>query len=567
MSAYSDALYQALIDDLEEAFPGADLTSFPPESQSSRLYAAHALFSSFMKKFVDDVEPMADERAIEKFMLANDKCASYTLTMESSYDEILIGEFRQAIWNFFNPRGYLLELNPLIAINYATQGPGSSVGSPRTDFYTKMFSSQMACTNIGLYNLYRCGITGNKEWEDAENIRLTHFGRPNVVAGNRLHCVPKRTDISRVIAVEPSLNMFFQKGIQRVLELRLKEAFNLDLSTQPDYNRELSRLGSINGNFATLDLESASDSISLGMVRMFFPRSIVDALEQVRSPCIDIDGRMQELAMISSMGNATTFPLETITFACCVSATYKALGIPMHRNARGRPGNFAVFGDDIIVVPEAVRPLKRLLSLLGFSINSDKSFDEGPFRESCGADYFLGSYVRPVYLKSVRTKQDRVNLANLLNEWTSKTGIPLRRALLHITSKDHFYHVPLFENSDAGLRVPCHIRRGTKPNRHIYGISYRKWANRNRGVIIKDDRFLSVGPDRAPELFNPYGLLISAIGGYTRGNGMLLSRSSESNYQRSWNSTSHWDWVPAVEGPHLAPQLMSLAEAIQLNIA
>jgi hypothetical protein len=62
-----------------------------------------------------------------------------------------------------------------------------------------------------------------------------------------------------------------------------------------------------------------------------------------------------------------------------------------------------VYGDDIIVPAASYELLTRVLKQLGFEVNLDKSFATGPFRESCGADYFLGSQVRPLFMKKTPT--------------------------------------------------------------------------------------------------------------------------------------------------------------------
>jgi len=89
------------------------------------------------------------------------------------------------------------------------------------------------------------------------------------------------------------------------------------------------------------------------------------------------------------MGNGYTFPLETLIFWAIARTCVRSGGI------------VSVYGDDIIVPSEDYEQLCYVLRAAGFSPNKTKSFSTGPFRESCGADYFYGIDIRPTYVKDV----------------------------------------------------------------------------------------------------------------------------------------------------------------------
>jgi hypothetical protein len=93
------------------------------------------------------------------------------------------------------------------------------------------------------------------------------------------------------------------------------------------------------------------------------------------------------------MGNGYTFALETLIFYSLAWSTCVALGLPT--------SDVSSYGDDIIVPTGAYNALIGVLKCLGFVPNREKSFGDGPFRESCGKDYFRGIDVRPVYIKDV----------------------------------------------------------------------------------------------------------------------------------------------------------------------
>jgi hypothetical protein len=90
------------------------------------------------------------------------------------------------------------------------------------------------------------------------------------------------------------------------------------------------------------------------------------------------------------MGNGFTFELESLIFWSVAKACSELLNLE---------SEVSVYGDDIIIDSRGYDLLTRSLSELGFFVNSEKSFSSGPFRESCGADWFKGTWIRPFYVK------------------------------------------------------------------------------------------------------------------------------------------------------------------------
>jgi len=80
------------------------------------------------------------------------------------------------------------------------------------------------------------------------------------VQPSELQFVPKKVDSLRSIIKQPTLNTMLQCGIGDYMVGRLK-AFGVDLSDQT-IQQKRARKGSIDGSLATLDLSSASDTIS-----------------------------------------------------------------------------------------------------------------------------------------------------------------------------------------------------------------------------------------------------------------------------------------------------------------
>jgi hypothetical protein len=87
------------------------------------------------------------------------------------------------------------------------------------------------------------------------------------------------------------------------------------------------------------------------------------------------------------MGNGFTFELETIIFMAIARVAARVNGVGTDR--------VRSYGDDIVCPKPALQTLLEGLSLCGFSVNSEKSFWDGPFRESCGSDFHNGVNIRP----------------------------------------------------------------------------------------------------------------------------------------------------------------------------
>lgn len=246
---------------------------------------------------------------------------------------------------------------------------------------------------------------------DPTSISEAFQGRCRMVPHNNITCVPKTAKTDRTIAIEPLWNSYVQKGIDLYLRKKLLRV-GIDLSDQTR-NQALAKLGSIDSSVATIDLSAASDSISIGLVRRLLPPAWFDLLSACRSPSYMYGGDCRRYHKFTSMGNGFCFPLETLIFASAVHSVYVETGDTL----------FSVYGDDIIVQQSSALLVIERLRMLGFQTNVDKTFIHGPFRESCGADYYLGVNVRPYYLDN--PPRNWWDLFGWLNGLGSKAGTGL----------------------------------------------------------------------------------------------------------------------------------------------
>lgn len=233
--------------------------------------------------------------------------------------------------------------------------------------------------------------------------------KPRFVRGNVMFTVPKNDLIDRVACKEPDLNLYLQKGAGDFIRQRLRHV-GVDLNDQ-SVNRRLAREGSITGELATLDLSSASDSVTTQLVMELLPHDWFFHLDAIR--CREtrlLDGTWHQNVMFSSMGNGFTFELESLLFYALAKAV---AGI------RGESGRVSVYGDDIIVPSCIARNVIQILGYTGFKTNPGKTFFTGNFRESCGGHYESGVDVTPFYIKRpVNTVPDLIRVLNQLRKWS-----------------------------------------------------------------------------------------------------------------------------------------------------
>jgi len=234
----------------------------------------------------------------------------------------------------------------------------------------------------------------------------------HIVSGNVMFTVPKTSEIDRCACKEPGLNMYLQKGIGDHLRRRLRSV-GIDLSDQT-LNQRMAKAGSEGKGLATLDLSSASDTLSNALVYRLLPLDWFMLLDDCRSKVTLVNGEEHELSMFSSMGNAFTFELETLIFWALACACKCHLGVR---------GPVTVYGDDIIVPNSAAGFIARVFDYVGFKVNPKKSYWSGSFRESCGKHWYAATDVTPVYVREPIAFLPRlIHLLNRLKLWACEEG-------------------------------------------------------------------------------------------------------------------------------------------------
>lgn len=305
----------------------------------------------------------------------------------------------------------------------------------------------------------------------------------------RVTTVPKSAKTDRVIAIEPTGNLFLQKGVGGYFRRRLKRR-GIDLDDQEINQRLAAQAGNL--ALATLDLSAASDTVSRELVYELFPLDWANLMDSLRShKALMPDGTPVKLEKFSSMGNGFTFELESIIFWALGSCV---------RDDIEPEGSFSVYGDDIICPKSCAPDLIRLLALCGFSVNEEKSFVQGLFYESCGKHYFHGRDVTPVYQKEVvRPTSDvddreAIRLHNRLVRWSIRSGIqisaqnvPFRSACKEVRS----CLLPFGAEGDDGFLVPLEQLSGCTQD-PSHGFWCRTIADRPRTLPGIQDAMLAL---------------------------------------------------------------------------
>lgn len=326
-------------------------------------------------------------------------------------------------------------------------------------FFRSIFVKQGAAEELGFHASKV--IPDPDKWTAATNVSRRF---------SRLKFVPKDVTKSRSICAEPNSFMFFQQGFENWLVHGMKSTIArrfIDISDQSK-NRELALYGSITGLIDTIDLSSASDSVSVELVKRIFPREILYFLLATRTSTVELPtGKITSVYKFAPMGSALCFPVQCLIFTSVVilAAMQRASGLgvgehlredaPWLRDVpksvetlfRRSPGYTTpwskqhepatVYGDDICVDTRLTPYVTHLLTSLGFEVNISKSFMGSQcFRESCGGFYYRGFDVTPLYFRvnrySGRITPDAVmSMIALANHAGDRRLMHLRRLMVH----------------------------------------------------------------------------------------------------------------------------------------
>jgi hypothetical protein len=217
------------------------------------------------------------------------------------------------------------------------------------------------------------------------------------------------------------------------------------------------------------------------------------------------DKPVQFLAKFAGMGNALTFPVQSICFAVvCIASILDQWGLkPTQERVKRAARQIRVFGDDIIINSDYAHQAVAWLENVGLKININKSFLEGNFRESCGVDAYKGVDVTPLY---VRTRPDDMSTEpNAIGGLVATSNLAWMRGLYSFatTLKDEVegrlgYVLPLVSHKCGALG--WHSR--------LDAMTPSRW---NRNLHVFETRTRVLKPLKRRDRLDGYAALLKAF--------------------------------------------------------
>lgn len=352
-------------------------------------------------------EKQHTKEAIDLFLRNNDFCIDSfrkepTNIVSEATSERILGLSRKYVQ-------YILGVAPSSAevAHRVKHGNGSCVGVPFVDTSIERCFTLPLTVTASCVDLFEEVLAA-----DVESIAgilksatpETRKAAYRVVQGGQVTTVPKSATARRTILTEPVCNKYCQLGVMDYMYDRLN-GIGLDLAHAQEIHRLLAWVGSVVRNNCTIDLRSASDTISIQWCRDQLPADWFLLLKAIRSPTARMpNGEVVTLHMMSSMGNATTFPLETVLlFSLACGVVHHFDGIKSNLIHQDVMDKVRTFGDDVIMPDQYFHEMSDMLALVGATVNTDKSYYGSiGFRESCGGDFLHGRDVRPFSPKAPR---------------------------------------------------------------------------------------------------------------------------------------------------------------------
>lgn len=378
-------------------------------SEDGLAYRHDAQLASLLSK-LDCLPTSVDKEdvAIKAFLSGENRCyhtnRRVLRTLYPLYDDPSSQLEERARILLYRARRWITKtLGPIPDFLDGRFGPGNvaeSIEWPLVSAYSKIVYPPAHSENFS--DSLRRALVWDTAWGRAQDWLWDNQLVSRRVSGGRLTTVPKDGSTDRAITIEPGENVFAQLAVGSHFKKRLTKAglrlipgrghgsslYRHFSGDGQEFHRRLAKEGSVSGRWVTLDFKNASNHNAKEPITFCFG-AWSPLLEELRSPCVTLpDGRVLRLEMFSAMGNGFTFEVLTAFLMGLAYAVGYVPGVDA----------FA-FGDDVILENDyRVREFVALAQFVGHEVNKRKSFTDGPFRESCGGDYWNGEDVRPVVI-------------------------------------------------------------------------------------------------------------------------------------------------------------------------
>jgi hypothetical protein len=346
-------------------------------------YSVQELIQILMMFYKIDV-PYSDEqcsRVIEKFVTTDAELDRLDLSKAPSEILLEAQRFLARLFKRFDPR----EIVP-------RHGPGAvASGEKLNEKWTFKVHYHRIHEKYPYYDYF----VANRTEELLDRVKWYRNLKREISGCTKVVLVPKDSRGPRLISSEPLEYMYLQQGLGREIT-RLCESHPLTRGfvnfTDQSINGRYAFESSMDRRYATLDLEEASDRVSVKLVEALFPPWITPYLLALRSTHTQLPNKeVMALNKFAPMGSALCFPVMSLTLYAISKACVK-----FHGNGCD---DVLVYGDDLVVPSTIAETLMGLLPAFGLRANSKKSFFRGYFRESCGSDAFRGVAVNPLRVR------------------------------------------------------------------------------------------------------------------------------------------------------------------------
>lgn len=245
---------------------------------------------------------------------------------------------------------------------------------------------------------------------------------PNMGWTDTAVSVPKSYKKRRVICENDPLRNFIGQALRKGLEYGFTKLTQSPYhgSYRPDC-QDLSRfvvlVGSETHHIATIDLSSASDSISSTFAQFVLPVWMFNTLNSTRATKLKIGKSKVMNNIFFTSGAACCFNSEMYIFGAVVEAaiSYHAFWVSTpdtyKKELRRLMSDVIIYGDDIIVPDECFEIVCEFLQICRFTVNLSKSYaHDSNFRESCGMDAYDGAEVSSLYFPRANLNWDSTEL-------------------------------------------------------------------------------------------------------------------------------------------------------------
>ena len=420
-------------------------------------FKKHYQVTEFLKKYSFEKDlytpPEVKAMSIEKFLDNQKRIENHVISMSPLVKEIV-----------FRARGWIDHLLGDYDLDEHLQ----------ECYFPKKASVGTSRKNATLSYRWQRGITGSQyhlDWfnrvylpwqshyDELDSRRPDLSSEQRVVTELPATLVEKTYKSERMIVPNSGVGGLYSNGIGAVMVKRLR-AGGYDVKVLPDVHKRLAQAASRNGHSATVDQTLASDNITTEHVELLLSMRWAKVLLNGRIGTLVIDGTPMETKTMSTMGIGFTFPLQMVIF---LGLTHACLDYYRESGSVENP-RISVFGDDLICPVEIRNLLTEVFVSLGFKFNEEKSFWCGPFRESCGGDYYRGFDVRPAYLPRWKGHGSKRSLEaylykvyNVIKKRWMLEEVPSTLAFvvdqIQAYCRDKPFVVPPSFGDDSGLRL------------------------------------------------------------------------------------------------------------------